>query len=150
MIQQMLTISSLVLLPFLNTACTSGSSWFTYCWSLTGKDFEHYFASTHTHTHTHTHKLCSSLNIVWHCPSLGLNDNWPFPVLWLLLTFQNLLTYWVHHFHRITFRICNSSAGIPSSPLALFVAMFSKAHLSSHLECLVLGEWLHHCGYLDH
>ena len=30
MIQQMLAISSLVLLPFLNLACTSGSSWFTY------------------------------------------------------------------------------------------------------------------------
>ena len=31
MIQQMLVILSLVLLPFLNPACTSGSSWFTYC-----------------------------------------------------------------------------------------------------------------------
>ena len=27
-------IWSLILLPFLNPACTSGSSWFTYCWSL--------------------------------------------------------------------------------------------------------------------
>ena len=30
----MLAIWSLVPLPFLNPACTSGSSWFTYCWSL--------------------------------------------------------------------------------------------------------------------
>ena len=34
MIQGMLTIWSLVPLPFLKLAWTSGSSWFTYCWSL--------------------------------------------------------------------------------------------------------------------
>ena len=34
MIQQMLSIWSLVPLPFLNPACTSGSSQFVYCWSL--------------------------------------------------------------------------------------------------------------------
>ena len=34
MMQQMLAIWSLVPLPFLNPALTSGSSWFTYCWSL--------------------------------------------------------------------------------------------------------------------
>ena len=34
MIQQMLVIWSLVPLPFLNPAWTSGSSWFMYCWSL--------------------------------------------------------------------------------------------------------------------
>ena len=33
MIQQMLVIWSLVPLPFLNPGCTSGNSWFTYCWS---------------------------------------------------------------------------------------------------------------------
>ena len=33
-IQQMLAIWSLVPLPFLNLACTSGSSQFAYCWSL--------------------------------------------------------------------------------------------------------------------
>ena len=35
MIQQMLAIWSLVPLPFLNPVWTSGSSLFTYCWSLT-------------------------------------------------------------------------------------------------------------------
>ena len=34
MIQWMLAIWSLVPLPFLKQAWTSGSSWFTYCWSL--------------------------------------------------------------------------------------------------------------------
>ena len=31
------------------------------------------------------------------------NENWPFPVLWPLLNFPNLLTYWVQHFHSIIF-----------------------------------------------
>ena len=32
------------------------------------------------------------------------NENWPFPVLWPLLSFPNLLAYWVHHFHNIIFQ----------------------------------------------
>ena len=35
-------------------------------------------------------------------------------------------------FTASSFRIWNSLTGIPSSPLALFVVMFSKAHLTSH------------------
>ena len=31
------------------------------------------------------------------------NENWPFPVLWPLLNFPNLLAYWVQHFHSIIF-----------------------------------------------
>ena len=31
------------------------------------------------------------------------NENWPFPVLWPLLSFQNLLAYWVQHFQSIIF-----------------------------------------------
>ena len=45
------------------------------------------------------------------------NKDWPFPVLWPLLGFPNLLTYWVQHFK--SFRILNSYAGIPSPPLVL-------------------------------
>ena len=29
------------------------------------------------------------------------NENWPFPVLWPLLSFPYLLAYWVQHFHSI-------------------------------------------------
>ena len=32
------------------------------------------------------------------------NENWPFPVLWSLLNFPNLLAYWMQHFHRIIFQ----------------------------------------------
>ena len=31
------------------------------------------------------------------------NGNWPFPALWPLLSFPNLLTYWVQHFHSNLF-----------------------------------------------
>ena len=32
------------------------------------------------------------------------NENWPFPVLWPLLSWPNLLAYWVQHFHSIIFQ----------------------------------------------
>ena len=32
------------------------------------------------------------------------NENCPFPVLWPLLSFLNLLAYWVQHFHSIIFQ----------------------------------------------
>ena len=31
------------------------------------------------------------------------NENWPFPVLWPLLSFPNLLAYWLQHFNGIIF-----------------------------------------------
>ena len=31
------------------------------------------------------------------------NENWPFPVLWPLLSFPNLLAYWVQHFNSTIF-----------------------------------------------
>ena len=94
-------------------------------------------------------QLCSSLNILWHCLSLGFwrrkwqpipvllpgkfhgrrsligyspwghkesdttewlhflwdwNENGPFPFLWPLRSFPNLLPYWVQHFHSIIFQ----------------------------------------------
>ena len=60
------------------------------------------------------------------------NENRPFPVLWPLLSFPNLLAYWVQHFHSIIFQDWNSSTWIPSPPLALFIVMLAKAHLTSH------------------
>ena len=45
MIQWMLAIWSLVPLPFLNSAWTTGSSWFTCCWSLDWRILSIYFAS---------------------------------------------------------------------------------------------------------
>ena len=67
------------------------------------------------------------LAFFWDC-----NENWPFLVLWPLLRFSNLLAYWVSSFTASSFRICNSSAGIPSPSLALFVVMLPEVHLTLH------------------
>ena len=53
------------------------------------ENFEHYFASVWVE--------CSCV-VVW-----DWNENKCFPVLWPLLTFPNLLAYWVQHFHSIIF-----------------------------------------------
>ena len=62
------------------------------------------------------------------------NENWPFSVLWPLLSFPNLLAYWVQHYNSIIFWISNSSTRILSAPLALFVVMLPKAHLTLHYQ----------------
>ena len=48
-------------------------------------------------------QLCRNMNILWHCFLWDWNENWPFPVLWPLFFFPNLLAYWVQHFHSIIF-----------------------------------------------
>ena len=126
MIQRMLVIWSLVLLSFLNPACTSGSSLFTYCWSLAWRIFEHYLDSMWNEC------ICT---IVWTFFGTALlrdwNENWPFQSCGHCWVFQ----IWWHNECTLTassFRIWNSLAGNPSSPLALSVVMLPKAHLTSH------------------
>ena len=52
-------------------------------------------------------------------------------------------------FTASSFRIGNSSTGITSPPLSLFVVMLPKAHLTSHSRMSGLGESSHHHAYLD-
>ena len=68
------------------------------------------------------------------------NENWPFPVLWPLLSFPN---FWHNKYSTFTasFRIWNSSTGIPSPAWALFIVMLPNAHLTFIHGCLALGEW---------
>ena len=52
-------------------------------------------------------------------------------------------------FTASSFRIWNSSTEIPSPPLALFIVMLSKAHLTSHSRmsgsrCVITLSWLNH------
>ena len=48
-------------------------------------------------------------DLIWSWAFFGIaflwdwNKNWPFSVLWPLLSFLNLLAYWVQHFHSIIF-----------------------------------------------
>ena len=143
MIQQMLEIWSLVPLPFLNPAWTSGNSQFMYCWSLPWRIFEHYFASMWDECN------CA---VVWTFLALpffgtGMKTDlflscgpcWIFQICWHI-EYSTLAA--------ASFSILNSSAGIPSPPLALF--MLPKAHWLHTSECLAVGEWPHHCCDLDH
>ena len=61
-------------------------------------NFEHYFTSMWDE--------CNCV-VVWAFFGSGFlwdwNKNWPFPALWPLLSFPNLLAYWVQHFHSIIF-----------------------------------------------
>ena len=95
MIQQMMAIWSLIPLPFLNPAWTSGSSLLL----KPGLEyFEHYFANMWDECN------CA---VVWTFFGIAFlsdwNENWPFPVLRPLLSFPNLLAYWMQHFHSIIF-----------------------------------------------
>ena len=63
------------------------------------ENFEHYFAGPWD--------KCKCA-VVWTLFSIAFpwdwNENWPFPLLWPLLSFPNLLAYWVQHFHSIIFQ----------------------------------------------
>ena len=81
------------------------------------KDFEYYLACMWNEYNCMVVWTFFGITLIW-----DWNENWPFPVLWPLLHFPNLLTYWVQHFNRILFSIWNSSA-IPSPALALFIVI---------------------------
>ena len=89
------------------------------------ENFEHYFASLWNECNCLVAWTFFDIALIW-----DWNEDWHFPVLWTLLSFPNLLAYWVQYFHSIIFRTWNSSTGIPSPPLALFIVMLSKAHLT--------------------
>ena len=118
MIQWMLAIWSLVPLPFLKPAWTSGSSWFMYCWSLAWwilsitllaceispivQYFEHSLVLPFFGIGMKTDLFqscghCSVYQICWHIECST--------------------------FTASSFRIWNSWTGIPSPPWALFVVM---------------------------
>ena len=86
----MLAIWSLVPLPFLNLAYTSGSSWFTYCWSLTWQIMSTILLSC---------EMSAIVQQVEHslaCPSLGLEWKLIFSSTVATVEFPKLLVYWVH------------------------------------------------------
>ena len=62
------------------------------------EDFEHYFASVWNDCHCAVVWTILGIAFLW-----DLNENWPFPVLWPLLNYPNLLVYCMQHFHSIIF-----------------------------------------------
>ena len=63
------------------------------------ENFEHYFASVWDECNYVVVWAFFGIAFLW-----DRNENWPFPVLWPLVSFPNLLAYWVQHFHNIIFQ----------------------------------------------
>ena len=91
------------------------------------ENVEHHFASMWDECNCAVVWIFFGIAFLW-----NWSENWPFRVLWPLLSFPNLLAYWVQHFNSIIFRFWHSWSGIPSPPLALFTVMLPKALLTSH------------------
>ena len=119
------------------------------------KDFEHYPASI-WNEHNCT-VVCTFLGIA---PLWDTNENWPFPVLWPLLSFPDLLAFWwtgrpgmlwlmgsqrvrQDWATELNWTECNilttssstiwkNSAENLSLPLALFVVICPKVHMNLH------------------
>ena len=83
------------------------------------ENFEHCFTSVWNECNCVVVWAFFGIAFLW-----NWNENWPFPALWPLLSFPNVLAYWVQHFHSIIFQDL-------SPPLTLFVVMLPKAHLTS-------------------
>ena len=62
------------------------------------ENFEHYFTSMWDECSCAVVWAFFGIAFRWDC-----NENWPFPVLQPLLSFSNLLAYWVQHFDSIIF-----------------------------------------------
>ena len=124
MIQWMLAIRSVISLPFTNSAWTSGCSGFM---KLGLENFEHYFASLWGECN-----LFGSLNISGIAFLWNWNENWLFQSCGHCWVFQICWHIETKTLTVSSFRIWNSSVGIPSPPLALFTVMLPKAHLSMH------------------
>jgi len=127
MIQWMLAIWSLVPLASLKPAWKSGSSRFTYCWSLAWRIFS--ITLLVCEMSAAVQQFQHSLIL----PFFGIEMNtdffqfcghcWVFQICWHIECST---------FTASAFRIWKSLTGIPSLPLTLFTVMLPKAHLTSH------------------
>ena len=62
------------------------------------ENFEHYFASMWDECYCAVVWTLFGITFLW-----NWDKHWPFPVLWPLLSFPNLLAYWVQHLHSSMF-----------------------------------------------
>ena len=123
----MLAIWPLVPLPFLNPAWTSATLQFMYPWSLTWRTL------SITLLVCETNAIVQSFEHYLVLPFFGIGKKtelvqscghcWVFQICWHIECST---------FTESSFRIWNSSTGIPSPPVALFAVMLPKAHLTSH------------------
>ena len=141
--QWVLAIWPLVLLSLQNPACTSGSSWFPNYWSLAWRILNI------------TLLACEMTAIVW-----WFENSFSLPFFEIEMKMSLFWSYghcWVFRIcwhiecrtlRASSFRIWNSSTGIPSPPLTLFIWCFLRSTWLHIPGCLALGEWSHHRDYL--
>ena len=140
MIQWMFAIWSLVPLPFLNPAWTSGCSQFKYCWRLAWR----ILSITSMWDECNCEVVWAFFGIAFFGIQIktdlfqSCGHCWVFQICWHIE--YSTITAW-------SFRTWNSSTGIPSPPLALFIVMLPKAHLISHSmvygsRWVIIPSWL--------
>ena len=111
------------------------------------KDFEHYLASMWNEHNCAVVWTFFGIALLW-----DWNENWPFPVLWPLLSFPSLLAYWVQYFNSIIFYglyFLNSSPSLSYKrtgiqllirwlfgDISLPPSPVSKHSKQSHIPCL--------------
>ena len=61
-------------------------------------NFKHYFASMWAECNCAAVWTVFGIAFLW-----DWDENWPFPILWPLLSFAGLLSNWLQHFHSIIF-----------------------------------------------
>ena len=122
----MLAIWSLVPLPFLKPAWTSGSSRFTYCWSLAWRILS--ITLLVCQMSAIVHQFEHSLTLPFFGIGMKINIFRSCDHCWV---FQICLHIECSTFMASSFRVWKSSTGIPSPLLALFIVMLSNTHLTS-------------------
>ena len=126
MIQQMLAISSLVL-PFSKTSMNIWKFTVPILLKPGLKNFEHYFTSVWYERNCAVVWAFFGIAFLWIGMKTDLFQScghcWVFQICWHIEC---------RAFTASSFRIWNSSTGIPSPPLAVFIVMLRKAHLTSH------------------
>ena len=136
MIHWVLAIWFLDPLPFLNSAWPSESSQLSYCWSLAWRILSNiliaclmgaivrYFENSFALIFLEIGMKTDLFQSCGHC--------WVSQICWHIACST---------FTEYCFRIWNSPPGIPSPPLALFVVMLPKAHLTSHSR-MPVSRWV--------
>ena len=106
------------------------------------ENFKHFFASVWDECNCAVVWAFFGIAFLWHW-----SENWPFQSCGHCWVFQICWQIECNTFTASSSRIWKSSTGIPSAPLALFVVMLSKAHLTSHSRMsgsrlVITSSWL--------
>ena len=101
------------------------------------ENFEHYFASMWDEYNCAIVWTFFGISLLW-----DWNENWPLQSCGHFWVFQICWNIECSTFTASSFRIWNSSTGILSPPLALFVVMLPKAHLTSYSRISGMSSYL--------